>query len=263
MQAHPFRGNRHDSTSRRVYDAGVRAILRSLAGGLTLLAMGAPGALAGILTPLPDAPRGDFVELHSCELFAGSCVVSSEAHVAGNYLLRTWRFDAGEIAGVPLRGLRVALLEKGDENLAVPESPASAAVAYLEPGVTAAQRGALLTWLRARTAAPLDAAHVRTVSLAWTGDAGSFQFAAGDGLRFKGGTPASCDVGGCGEMLWYEPRDGASSFTVDQLDTSSIAEPRLGLHWSDHGRRTLFVGRFGDKKALFPALCGPPMAESR
>src|SRR5215471_5968028 len=40
-------------------------------------------------------PRGSMLELHSCELYAGGCVVSSEATQGGRYMLRAWHFSDG------------------------------------------------------------------------------------------------------------------------------------------------------------------------
>jgi hypothetical protein len=210
----------------------------------------------------PASPRGSLLELHSCELFAGSCVVSSEANVAGNYVLRVWQFDHGALQGVPLQGLTVALLEKGDQNLAVPENAPQAAIAYLPPGLSAAQRAALLGWARLNTTVKLDDAHVKIAPLQARFGKGQVSFSAGPDLAFSGGAPVVCNVGGCGEMLWYEPRGSASSFTVDELGQSRIVEPLLQLQWMDHGRRTLFVGRFGDPAASVPALCGAPQTAS-
>jgi len=223
--------------------------------------------ILAILSCLPAAaadsnPRGSLLELHSCELFAGSCVVSSEANVAGNYVLRVWQFDQGALTGVPLRGLTVALLEKGDQNLAVPENAAQSALVYLPQGLSPAQRTALLAWAARNTTAKLDAAHVRTVPLQTRFAGDQVSFSAGHDVAFDGGTPASCNVGGCGEMLWYEPRTTTSSFTVDQLGQSRIVEPLLDVKWMDHGRRTLFVGRFGDPEQTVPALCGAPQTAS-
>jgi len=88
------------------------------------------------------------------------------------------------------------------------------------------------------------------------------RFAAGNAMTFTGAIPEACNVGGCGETLWYQPRTAASSFAVDRLDQSRIDEPLLSLHWMDHGRRTLFVGRFGDPEVAIPALCGAPKTAS-
>ncbi|HVV71875.1 MAG TPA: hypothetical protein VHI52_10310, partial [Verrucomicrobiae bacterium] len=40
-------------------------------------------------------PRGTLIELHSCELYAGGCIVSSESTLGGRYMLRAWNFSGG------------------------------------------------------------------------------------------------------------------------------------------------------------------------
>jgi hypothetical protein len=189
-----------------------------------------------------DSPRGRFVELHSCELFAGSCIVSSEAESASNYVLRVWQFDRGSFKGTALNGLTVALLD-------------------LPPGLSPAQRSALLDWAREKTAATLTDSHVKVVPLEARLALEKVTFSAGSEIAFSGATPVACNVGGCGEMLWYEPRDAVSSFVVDELGQSRIVEPALSMQWMDHGRQTLFVGRFGDPEVTVPALCGEPVVQ--
>ncbi len=208
-----------------------------------------------------NTPRGRFLELHSCELFAGSCVVSAEANVSGNYVLRAWQFDHGAIAGVPLHGLSVALLESGNQNLAVPENAATSAVVYLPPSLTAPQRAALLAWAAQNTRAKLAGTRMIPLQIAFAGD--RIDFSAGRDIAFDAGPPPPCStLASCGEMLWYEPRGAATSFVVDQLDRSRIVEPLLTLIWMDHGRRTLFSGRFGDPDPVVPPLCGAPQTAS-
>lgn len=227
--------------------------------------------LASLLLGLPawpaspndwNAPRGRFAELHSREVFAGACVVNSEANQPGNYTLRVWQFEQGSLNGVLLRGLSVALLEKSGENLA-DRGIASDAVAYLPPGLSPTQRAALLSWARQNTAAKLDDSHVKVAPLQTEFADNQVRFSAGTELTFTGGVPEPCTTGNnCGETLWYQPRSTASSFAVDQLGQSRIIEPLLGLRWMDHGRKTLFVGRFGDPEITIPALCGAPKTAS-
>ena len=47
-------------------------------------------------------PRGNLLELHSCALYAGGCVVSSEATLEGRYMLRAWNFTSGTFNGTSL-----------------------------------------------------------------------------------------------------------------------------------------------------------------
>lgn len=208
-----------------------------------------------------SAPRGRFAELHSCEVFAGPCVINSEVNQAGNYQLRVWQFEAGTLGGVPLQGLNLALLEESDQNLA-DHGRALAAVAYLPPNLSPEQRTALLTWARENTSAKLDDQHIKIAPMQVAFSGQQIDFSAGKEMTFAGGAAEACEVGGCAETLWYQPRVAASSFVVDQLGESRIVEPLLSLRWMDHGRKTLFVGRFGDPEVNIPGLCGAPATAS-
>src|SRR6266700_1964019 len=90
-----------------------------------------------------DQPRGNLVELHSCELYAGGCVVSSEATLGGRYMLRAWNFTGGGFGGSDFSGLRLALLQTSSENLAADKTSADHSVVYLPPDATRGQRQAL------------------------------------------------------------------------------------------------------------------------
>jgi len=201
-------------------------------------------------------------ELHSCELFAGGCVVNSESVALNHYALRVWQFDSGKLDGVSLAGLTVALLEKSDANLAEADLPARSALVYLPEGISAAQKAVLTSWARSQTAVKLGDADVKVAPLQVEVTESKVAFSAGKDVAFTGGTPPTCAVGGCGERLWYQPRSETSSFVVDQLNDSRIIEPHLALKWMDHGRRTLFVGRFGYPDLPVPALCGAPKTAS-
>lgn len=209
-----------------------------------------------------NAPRGRLVELHSCELFAGSCVVSSEVGLQSHYALRVWQFDSGKFDNVALSGLTVALLEKSDANLAEADQPARDAVVYLPTGISAVQKAALTDWARANTTVKLTDAGVKQLPLQAQIADSKVSFSAGSDIVFTGGTPPVCNVGGCGERLWYEPRSETSSFVVDQLTESRVIEPLLSLRWMDHGRRTLFVARFGYPDQPVSAICGTPKTAS-
>src|SRR5213594_2404502 len=78
-----------------------------------------------------DAPRGSLLELHSCELFAGGCVVSSQATLDGRYMLRAWDFTGGSFAGVDLTGLQLTLLQSSSQDLAAEDSSSDQTIVYL------------------------------------------------------------------------------------------------------------------------------------
>ena len=91
-----------------------------------------------------DMPRGTLLELHSCELYAGGCVVSSQATLEGRYMLRAWSFNGGRYAGENLGNLGVAVLQSSSENLAAENTAAQHTVVYLPQDATSSQRSGLL-----------------------------------------------------------------------------------------------------------------------
>lgn len=174
-------------------------------------------------------------------------------------MLRVWKFEGGQFTGTPLAGLTVALMEKGDENLAMQEHAAHQALAYLPQGAAPVQREALISWLRTQTPASLNpATDVREVPLNAFISEGNVQVSAGKDIAFSSHLAQECNgTASCGERLWYEPRNANSAnFMVEQLISARVAEPALSLSWSDQGRRSLFTGQFGPMEGRAPAFCG-------
>jgi hypothetical protein len=211
-----------------------------------------------------DEPRGTLLELHSCELYAGGCVVSSEATLDGRYMLRAWTLSGGSFAGIPLNGLQVAVLQASAENLAAENTPADKAVIYLPESASPGQREALAAWIKA-SLPDLKAAQVQTrvvpLDLASTGT--GYRFTAGKLIRVNTASLESCATGACGESLWYTPRAAARLFTVAVNRDSRVSEPLLKLNWKDGGKRSVFLARFGDGEiarntyVTAADLCGP------
>jgi hypothetical protein len=210
------------------------------------------------------APRGQVAELHSCEVYAGGCVVSAEATMGGRYVLRAWHFESGQFWGVDLAGLSLALLETGSQNLADPANRAERAVAYVPENLSPAQSDALAAWAQQNTAARILPSDVRSVPLHMQVTGEDVSVSLGRDIAFSGASAPDCGLTSCGASLWYEPRSATTSFTVDQLTRSRIVEPALVLQWQDHGRNTLFLGRFGDptRSSNPSGLCGAPLAST-
>lgn len=212
-----------------------------------------------------DQPRGSLLELHSCELFAGGCVVSSEAPLDGRYMLRAWDFNGGTFAGSELAGLQVALLQASTENLAAENTVSRESVLYLPRTATDKQRTALTAWVKSVVPSLKSSTlHTRIAPLRFTKTEGGYAFAAGETIKVQTAPLESCETGACGEALWYTPRSQTTVFTVAVDQSSRIAEPKLQLKWSDAGKRSVFLGRFGDNDSArnlyvsIADLCGTP-----
>src|ERR1041385_7327975 len=188
-----------------------------------------------------EAPRGDLLELHSCQLYIGGCIASSEITQDGRYQLRVWNFTSGSHRGVEFRGLQVALLEAADQNLALPGAQPTESMIYLPRSATPTQAAALVDWLKA---ANPDLAHVklqtRSVPMEFTYTDGTATFLAGDFLQVETRPFAPCGLVSCGESLWYIPRSAMTSYTVGVTSKAVVREPALALRWIDHGKNNVF-----------------------
>jgi len=196
-----------------------------------------------------DEPRGALIELHSCELYAGGCVVSSEATLGGRYLLRAWNFTCGKLNGTDLAGLQVAVLETAKENLAADNATADQAVVYLPSTASPTQTKALMVWIKqAMPYIQSDKLKHRVVPFQFARQDANYTLTAGDFISVKTVPLGSCTFGSCGEELWYTPRSSTEFFTVAVNSSSRISEPLLKLNWSDGGKRSVFIARFGDSQ---------------
>jgi hypothetical protein len=211
-----------------------------------------------------DVPRGSLLELHSCEVYAGPCVVSSESPQEGRYMVRAWDFTGGSFNGTDFSGLQVAVLQTSADNLAEADSKSGEAVIYLPQNATPAQREALSKWVKV-SQVDLHPTKIQTrvVPLQFAKSDQGYSFTAGKFLSVKTASLNQCAMGNCGETLWYRPRAQTSVFTVAVNDGSKIAEPMLKLRWDATGTRDIFLARFGDTvpaRSLYVSiaeLCGP------
>jgi hypothetical protein len=194
-----------------------------------------------------ETPRGSLLELHSCEVYAGGCTVSSEFPQSGCYMLRVWNFSGGNFNGAELKGLQIAALQTSSDNLATSDSKSGDAVVYLPAAATQTQRDALLAWLKS-SQKDFHPARIETrvTSLEFAKSEKGYMFMAGKFVSVKAASlDDSCGFT-CGESLWYQPRAATSYFTVALNSQSQVAEPLLKLSWTDSGKRSVFLGRFGE-----------------
>ncbi len=226
-----------------------------------LVGLGLNAALAA------DAPRGSLLEIHSCEVYAGPCVVSSESPQEGRYMVRAWDFNSGSFQGTDFSSLQLAVLQSSPDNLAESDARSGDAVVYLPKSATPAQRDALLAWLKSSQPDFKPAkTETRIVPLQFTKSDNGYAFSAGDFVSVKTASMTECAMGGCGEVLWYQPRASTSLFTVAVNHGSKVNEPLLKLRWDATGNRDIFLARFGQPapaKNLYVSLaelCGPSRA---
>lgn len=194
------------------------------------------------------AITGDYVEARTAEVFAGGCIMSSEAETIGRQAVLAWRIKSGAFNGVPLDGLSVIAAVAGDRNLGIREIGGEEptlvrAAVVVDERATAAQRDALVAFVRAASNDLIDT----VVNV----EAAPIQFVS-DGHRVQvHGANATLDVQrhmhhdpSCGAMQWFHPLAAGTEASMGFTDANSFSGAALGTRWSHPNKRSSFVGTF-------------------
>jgi hypothetical protein len=190
-------------------------------------------------------PFGEFVELHSCDLYTGGCTASSESTLLGRQLFRVWSISQGTWDNQNLAGLKVALLELGSVNLAEKGAFVEKAEIFVPKGLAAAQEEALLSWVTSQGIAPASMRVVEAeITYQRSGDA-TANVAVGDSISLSTMAIGKCSSGACGQGLWYEPQVKHSSLEVVASRVSEIRDSSMNFLWTDHDRPNVFLASFG------------------
>src|SRR6266850_3392189 len=118
--------------------------MKNLTLVVTLVGLAATSLLAGG----KGSVTGTYAEARTAEVFAGGCVMNSEAGTSGRQAVLAWKVDRGSFNGVALDDLSVVAAVAGDQNLGIQEiggtKPITKAAVYVDQRATPAQQMALI-----------------------------------------------------------------------------------------------------------------------
>ena len=189
-------------------------------------------------------PSGEFLELHSCDLYTGGCTASSECTLLGRQLFRVWSIQHGTWNNENLADLKVALLEVGSVNLAEKGAVGEKAEIIVPEGLEPARKEALVSWVTSQGTIPVSTRVVKAaISYHRTGCVADV--AVGDSISLSTTAIGKCSSGACGQALWYEPGAKHCSVEVVASRVSKIRDSSLDFLWTDHDRPDVFLASFG------------------
>ena len=213
----------------------------------TILAA-APAHAADATSTPPSSVSGTYVEARTAEVFAGGCVMNSEAETMGRQALLAWRVDRGTIGGVALDGLSVVAALSGTHNLGMREMGGEAptlvkALMYVDERATPAQRDALVSM--ARTAIgdlAVRVVGVQAVPIAFERTHHAAAVLAGD-AQLQVEAHIHHDPS-CGAMQWFRPLSRGADAEVGLTRNQTFTGQALGTRWQQVDKRSAFVGTF-------------------
>jgi hypothetical protein len=215
-----------------------------------LLFVGLVGiAVAPVVAASTGAVSGTYAEARTAEVFAGGCVMNSEAGTAGKQAVLAWKVDRGTYNGVSLDNLSIVAAVAADRNLGIQEiggeKPSTRAAVYVDQRANPAQQMALVAMAHELSRGVVS----NVVQLTPT----QIQFSENaNAVRVVAGTVA-LDVNkhmdhdpSCGAMQWFQPLSKVTTSTLGYTDRHAFTGSSLGTKWSDPNKKSSFFGTFGE-----------------
>jgi hypothetical protein len=193
---------------------------------------------------------GEYVEARTAEVFAGGCIMNSEAETLGRQAVMAWRITSGVFNGVTLDGLTVAAAVAGDRNLGMremggEEPTAVKAIIIVDPRATTAQRDALVRLVRELSNGLIT--HVVRVDVAPVKFATSQKYVEvsvpANHILLTVNKEMKHDPS-CGAMQWFKPFTKLADAALGVAEEHSFEGQGLNTKWSAPNKRSAFFGTF-------------------
>ncbi len=204
-----------------------------------------------LAAPRDPGPRitGEYVEARTAEVFAGGCIMNSEAETMGRQAVMAWRITSGSFDGVTLDGLTVIAAVAGDRNLGMremggEEPTAVKAIITVDARATAPQRDALVKLARELSGGLIT--HVVRVDVAPLRFATSQNYvevSVPDSVQLTVNKEMKHDPS-CGAMQWFTPFTKLADAAMGVAESHAYSGEGLGSKWSAPNKRSAFFGSF-------------------
>ena len=198
----------------------------------------------------PARITGEYVEARTAEIFAGGCIMNSEAETAGRQAVLAWRVTSGQLNGVALDGLSVAAAVAGDRNLGMRELGGDApqvvrAVITVDVRATEAQRQALVQLARDLSGGLItEIIRVDAAPIAFDSTEQSVAVEVPDTLRLSINKTIVHDPS-CGAMQWFTPFSRQLvAPAMGTADAHAFTGTGLNSRWSAPHKKSAFFATF-------------------
>ena len=205
-------------------------------------------ASASMLAGSSPTLSGEYVEARTAEVFAGGCIMNSEAETMGRQAVMAWRISRGSYRGVPLDGLAVVAAVNGDRNLGMRELGGEApqkvqAALVVDARASGAQRDALVAMARDLSKGVIrDVVSVTPAPITYWDDKDRIAIAAAD-VQLTVNKQLKHDPS-CGAMQWFRPLTTVQQGTMGVAEAHAFSGSALGTKWSDPNKRSAFFAKF-------------------
>jgi hypothetical protein len=205
-------------------------------------------ASASVLAGSNGTISGEYIEARTAEVFAGGCVMNSEAETMGRQAVMAWKVDRGSFQGVSLDGLAIVAAVSGDSNLGMREMGGEApenvqAAIVVDARANNAQREALVAMAREFSRGVIsDVVSVKPATISYWDDKDRIAIAAPE-VQLTVNKVLKHDPS-CGAMQWFRPLTTIQQGTMGVAEAHAFSGSSLGTRWSDPNKRSAFFAKF-------------------
>lgn len=205
---------------------------------------------AGVAAEDKSRITGEYVEARTAEVFAGGCIMNSEAETMGRQAIMAWKITTGTLDGVVLDGLTMAAAVAGDRNLGMremggEEPTAVKAIITVDPRATPAQRAALVRLARALSRGLItEVVRVDTARIKFATSQNYVEVSVPDQSIALTVNKEMTHDPSCGAMQWFTPFTAMAQSAMGVAEVHSFSGQGLGTKWSEPDKRSAFFGTF-------------------
>lgn len=205
---------------------------------------------AGVAAEDKSRITGEYVEARTAEVFAGGCIMNSEAETMGRQAIMAWKITTGTLDGVVLDGLTMAAAVAGDRNLGMremggEEPTAVKAIITVDPRATPAQRAALVRLARALSRGLItEVVRVDTARIKFATSQNYVEVSVPDQSIALTVNKEMTHDPSCGAMQWFKPFTAMAQSAMGVAEVHSFSGQGLGTKWSAPDKRSAFFGTF-------------------
>lgn len=191
---------------------------------------------------------GSYVEARTAEVFAGGCIMNSEAETMGRQAVMAWKIDRGSYRGVQLDGLAIVAAVNGDRNLGMREMGGEApqrvqAALVVDARASAAQREALVAMARDLSRNVIqEVVSVTPAPISYWDDRDRVAIAAPE-VQLTVSKGLTHDPS-CGAMQWFRPLTTVQQAEMGVAEAHAFSGGALGAKWSHPNKRSAFFATF-------------------
>jgi hypothetical protein len=191
---------------------------------------------------------GEYVEARTAEVFAGGCIMNSEAETMGRQAVMAWKITRGSYQGVSLDGLAVVAAVSGDRNLGMREMGGQApenvqAALVVDARANEAQRNALVALAQELSRNVIhDVVSVQPAQITYRADNDRIAIAAPQ-VQLTVNKQLTHDPS-CGAMQWFRPLTTIQQGSMGVAEAHAFSGTALGTKWSDPNKRSAFFATF-------------------